>query len=84
MRKLAICLIFAMAALTPTLAQAYIGPGAGLSLLGAFWALVAAVGTMLLFIIAWPVRRMLRRSSRNRAARDQAHHDAAHAPNRKA
>lgn len=42
-------------------AMAYIGPGAGLSLLGALWGLVAAVGAALLFVILWPFRRMLRR-----------------------
>ncbi|SDL18922.1 hypothetical protein SAMN05661010_01005 [Modicisalibacter muralis] len=42
-------------------AMAYIGPGAGLSLLGALWGLVAAVGAALLFVLLWPFRRMLRR-----------------------
>ncbi|HEY7690273.1 MAG TPA: hypothetical protein VH835_16350 [Dongiaceae bacterium] len=41
-------------------AFAYVGPGAGLSLIGAFWALILAVFTALFFLIAWPVRRMLR------------------------
>lgn len=45
----------------PDLALAYVGPGAGLSLLGALWALLAAVATALAFILLWPVRRMLRR-----------------------
>lgn len=42
-------------------AQAYVGPGAGLSLLGALWGLIAAVGAALLFVILWPLRRMRRR-----------------------
>lgn len=42
-------------------AMAYIGPGAGLSLVGALWAVIAAVGAALFFILAWPLRRMLRR-----------------------
>lgn len=42
-------------------AAAYIGPGAGLSLLGALWGLLAAVGAALLFVVTWPFRRMLRR-----------------------
>lgn len=48
-------------AVLPTAAFAYVGPGAGLSLLGALWALLVAVGLAIAFIIAWPVRRMLRR-----------------------
>ncbi|MCX2721306.1 hypothetical protein [Roseibium salinum] len=47
--------------LAPELAHAYVGPGAGLSLLGALWALVAAVGLALFFVVAWPIRKLLRR-----------------------
>jgi membrane protein implicated in regulation of membrane protease activity len=49
-------------------AEAYVGPGAGISLLGALWALVAAVGAALVFVVAWPIRRMLRKSRARRAA----------------
>ena len=47
--------------LMPLPAWAYIGPGAGLSLLGALWALVVAVATAVVFLFAWPIRRMRRR-----------------------
>ncbi|WP_118134937.1 hypothetical protein [Oceanicella sp. SM1341] len=58
--EIAICLM--VAALTvPGTAMAYVGPGAGLSLLGALWALVAALGTALVFVAIWPIRKMLRR-----------------------
>ncbi|QDL94479.1 hypothetical protein FDP22_21675 (plasmid) [Paroceanicella profunda] len=58
--EIAICLM--VAALTvPGTAMAYVGPGAGLSLLGALWALVAALGTAIVFVAIWPIRRMLRR-----------------------
>jgi membrane protein implicated in regulation of membrane protease activity len=46
----------------PTAAFAYVGPGAGLSLLGALWGLVAAIGTAIAFIVAWPIRKLLRRT----------------------
>lgn len=42
-------------------AAAYIGPGAGLSLLGALWGVLAAVAAALLFLLIWPLRRMMRR-----------------------
>jgi membrane protein implicated in regulation of membrane protease activity len=42
-------------------AAAYIGPGAGLSLLGAFWGLLVAVMAALGFVILWPIRRLFRR-----------------------
>ncbi|WP_348672279.1 hypothetical protein [uncultured Abyssibacter sp.] len=42
-------------------AQAYVGPGAGLSLLGALWGLIAALGAAVLFVLLWPIRRARRR-----------------------
>ena len=42
-------------------AEAYIGPGAGLSLLGALWALIAAVVAAVGFIGLWPIRRARKR-----------------------
>lgn len=67
-------------AVLPTAAFAYVGPGAGLGLLGALWALVVAIGTALVFVLAWPIRNMLRRRRADRAAasREPAA-DAAHA-----
>lgn len=47
--------------LTPLAASAYVGPGAGLSLLGALWALLVAVAAAVVFLFAWPIRRMRRR-----------------------
>ena len=44
-----------------TPAFAYVGPGAGLTLLGALWGLLAAVGAVLMFVIAWPLRRWRKR-----------------------
>jgi hypothetical protein len=61
---LAVCLMFGA---WP--AAAYVGPGAGLSLLGALWAVIAAIGMSLMFVVMWPVRRLLRR---RRNGRDKA------------
>jgi uncharacterized membrane protein len=52
-------------------AQAYVGPGAGLSLLGALWGVVAAIGAALLFVVLWPIRRMRRRKKAEAAARNE-------------
>lgn len=50
-------------------ADAYIGPGAGLSLLGALWALIVAVAAALGFLVLWPFRQaMKRRAAQKRAA----------------
>lgn len=54
-------------------AQAYVGPGAGLSLLGALWGVIAAIGAALAFVILWPLRRMRRRKKAEAAAREAGH-----------
>ncbi len=53
-------------------ALAYIGPGAGLSLLGALWGVLAAVFAVFAFLLLWPLRRLLRRRKAETAARRQA------------
>jgi len=42
-------------------AAAYVGPGAGLTMLGALWAVIAAVALVLVGIVIWPIRLYLRR-----------------------
>ena len=62
-------------------AAAYIGPGAGLSLLGAFWGLLLAVVAALGFVILWPLRRFFRRDRRaEQPAQTAAQHTAASQP----
>jgi hypothetical protein len=41
-------------------AEAYIGPGAGISLLGAFWGLVLAVVTAIAAVVWYPLRKLFR------------------------
>jgi hypothetical protein len=55
-------LIATAALMVPDTAFAYVGPGAGLTMLGALWAVILAVLMALFFVVAWPVRRMLRRA----------------------
>jgi cytosine/uracil/thiamine/allantoin permease len=61
-------------------AAAYIGPGAGLSLLGAFWGLLLAVGAALAFVILWPLRRFFRRARTAQPDQTAAQHSAASQP----
>ncbi|NRB57623.1 MAG: hypothetical protein HRU39_16840 [Salinicola sp.] len=60
--------VLAVGAILPLTAEAYVGPGAGLSLLTALWGIIAAVGMALFFVIMWPIRRMRRRRKAEAAA----------------
>jgi membrane protein implicated in regulation of membrane protease activity len=68
-------------------AFAYVGPGAGLSMLGALWGLLLAVVAALGFVILWPLRRYRRRRAQERAEaaapmaspRPEGEHHQAHA-----
>lgn len=50
------------AAATPALA--YIGPGAGITMLGALWGVIVAVALALGAVLFWPIRMLLRRRRR--------------------
>jgi hypothetical protein len=42
-------------------AAAYVGPGAGISLVGSLFGLVSAVVIAIGVVLLWPIRRILRR-----------------------
>ena len=48
-------------------ALAYIGPGAGISFLGSFFAAIVAVFAALFAVLLWPIRYMIRRMKRVRS-----------------
>jgi len=48
-------------AFIPQIALAYVGPGAGISLLGALWGLIVGVVMALGIVLFWPIRIMLRK-----------------------
>jgi hypothetical protein len=68
MKQTATIVCAALAACLSQTAAAYVGPGAGLSLLGALWGLLLAVGACVGFIVLWPLRRYLRRRAEARQA----------------
>jgi len=80
MKKFTAPVIFATAFILPSTAFAYVGPGAGLSLLGALLALLGAIAMAVLFVFAWPLRKMLRkrRAARRAAEKNEAPKGAAH------
>lgn len=68
LRNAVMALVLVLSAAEPALA--YVGPGAGLSLLGALWGLVLAVAAAVGFIILWPLKRSRRRARPRQAAVD--------------
>jgi hypothetical protein len=58
------------AMLLPELAAAYVGPGAGISMLGALWGLIIGVVMAIGVILFWPIRIMLRKMKANKAEAD--------------
>jgi hypothetical protein len=53
--------------LLPGLALAYVGPGAGISMLGALWGLIVGVVMAVGVILFWPIRIMLRKAKAKKA-----------------
>jgi hypothetical protein len=58
-------------------AAAYIGPGAGITMLGALWGVIVAVALALGAVLFWPIRVLLRKRRKPAApaatvARDKA------------
>jgi hypothetical protein len=47
--------------LFPITIYAYVGPGAGISFLGALWAVIVAIALAIGGILAWPIRSLLRK-----------------------
>jgi hypothetical protein len=48
-------------------AAAYVGPGAGISVLGALWGLIIGVVMAVGVILFWPIRMMIRKMKANKA-----------------
>ena len=60
-----------MGMLLPGLAAAYVGPGAGISMLGALWGLIIGVVMAVGVILFWPIRMMLRKSKAKKAGAEE-------------
>ena len=64
-RGLALAVPFILAAVPAT---AYVGPGAGVTMLGALWGLIVAVAAALGFLVMWPLRRYIFKRKRVEAS----------------
>lgn len=69
--------LLALVLLAPAPALAYIGPGAGITMLGALWGVVMAVALAIGAVLFWPIRALLRR---RKAAAPAAGEDREPAP----
>ena len=58
--------------LAPGLVLAYVGPGAGISMLGALWGLIIGVVMAVGVILFWPIRLMIRKMKANKATAEEA------------
>lgn len=63
-----ICWLVVLLATMAQPAAAYIGPGAGITMLGALWGVIVAIALAFGAILFWPIRIMLRRRKRGTAA----------------
>lgn len=59
--------ITGLALLLPGIAAAYVGPGAGITMLGALWGLIVGVVMAVGVILFWPIRMMLRKAKAKKA-----------------
>lgn len=70
MFRILVLVVFVTMSVTAS-AYAYVGPGAGLSTLGALWGVLLAIVASVGFILLWPVRRLVRRRRLSRGEPDR-------------
>ncbi len=56
----------------PPISFAYVGPGAGITAIGALWALIATVVITLGGLLLWPVRALMKRKKGAAAQTEEA------------
>jgi uncharacterized membrane protein len=57
--------------LSPTVTMAYVGPGAGLTMLGSLWGLILAVVFIVFGLLILPIKIMRNKMKKNKAAEEQ-------------
>jgi hypothetical protein len=67
-----------VSALAPGLAQAYVGPGVGLSALGSVLAFIGAVFLLIVGFLWYPIKRLLKRGRKSDADATVAGDPGAH------
>lgn len=74
-------LVMAAAVLLSTPAMAYIGPGAGISVLGSLLGILATIVVAIAAIVMWPLRKALKKRRQASAGPDDPTPDSAAAIN---
>lgn len=64
--------VLGLIAMHPTTASAYVGPGAGITMIAALGAVVFAIVLSIVGIFLWPIRAFLRRRKRQDDVSGQA------------
>ena len=72
MKSRALFLALLLICLVPSVASAYVGPGAGLSVIGAALALVASAFLTIAGFVWYPVKRLLGRRRQEAGSRDSS------------
>jgi membrane protein implicated in regulation of membrane protease activity len=70
MTKILISVLMVLLLLAPSGAPAYIGPGAGISVLGSLLGILATFFVAIGAIIFWPLRKFMKRRKTRRQAMD--------------
>lgn len=65
-------LVLAGLLIYPVVSFAYVGPGAGITALGALWALIATVVITLVGLLIWPIRALMKRKKGAAAQTEEA------------
>ena len=61
-----------VALLLPAMASAYVGPGAGITMLGALWGVFVAILAALGAVLYWPIRSVIRKRRKRLAAETES------------
>lgn len=58
--------------LFPLVSHAYVGPGAGLTMLGALWAVILAVVFVIGGLLMWPIKALMRKRKAGKPGENSA------------
>ncbi|MCH8209584.1 MAG: hypothetical protein IIA62_11125 [Nitrospinae bacterium] len=64
-KSAAFFMMFALVYIFPAPSFAYVGPGPGITALGALWALIATVVITLVGLLIWPIRALMKRKKQS-------------------